>query len=148
RIKHKTCVAEDTPRITAMPMHRVSVSAIIEAPASRVYAILADYRDGHPRILPQPPFHSYELESGGQGAGTVIRFQMTALGKTQVFRGLVSEPEPGRVLVESYFDSRTATTFTVDPAGGDNQSRVTFATDLEMRGGLLGRLERFLITRF
>jgi hypothetical protein len=129
-------------------MHHVSVSAIIEAPAQRVYAILADYRDGHPRILPQPPFHSYELESGGQGAGTIIRFTMTALGKTQAFRGIVSEPEPGRVLVESYFDSRTVTTFTVDPVGGDNQARVTFATELEVRGGFLGSLERFLITRF
>jgi len=131
-----------------MPMHRVSESAIIEAPASRVYAILADCRDGHPRILPEPPFHSYELESGGQGAGTVIRFQMTALGKTQAFRGIVTEPEPGRVLVESYFDSQTVTMFTVDPVGGDKQARVTFATDLEMRGGLLGSLERFFITRF
>ncbi len=131
-----------------MPAHRVSESTIIHAPPARVYAILADYRVGHPGILPQPPFHSYEVESGGQGAGTIIRFKMTAMGRTESFRGAVTEPDPGRVLVESYFDTQTVTTFTVDPHGDGNQSRVTFATDLATRGGLRGILERFLITRF
>jgi hypothetical protein len=131
-----------------MPLHHVSESAIIAAPAERVYGILADYRVGHPGILPNPPFDSYELESGGQGAGTIIRFRMTALGKTQFFRGAVTEPEPGRVLVESYFDTRTVTTFTVEPQADDSHCRVTFSTDLEIRGGLFGILERCLITRF
>jgi len=131
-----------------MPLHHVSASAIIPAPPARVYGILADYRIGHPGILPQPPFHSYEVESGGQGAGTIIRFQMTAMGRTQSFRGAVTEPEPRRVLVESYFDTRTVTTFIVDPHAGGEQSRVTFSTDLEIRSGLAGLLERFFITRF
>jgi hypothetical protein len=131
-----------------MPFHRVSETAIIAAPPATVYAILADYRVGHPGILPQPPFHAYELEAGGQGAGTIIRFKMTALGRTDSFRAAVTEPEPGRVLVESYFESRTVTTFTVDPHAQGAQSRVTFSTDLETRGGLFGIIERFFITRF
>jgi hypothetical protein len=131
-----------------VPTHHVSESTIIAAPPARVYAILADYRVGHPGILPQPPFHSYELESGGQGAGTIVCFKMTAMGRTQSFRAAVTEPEPGRVLVESYFDTRMATTFTVDPHGDGAQSRVTFATDFETRGGPLGVLERFFVSRF
>src|SRR5262245_65345421 len=131
-----------------MPKHQATESVIIAARAERVYAILADYRVGHPGILPQPPFHSYELEAGGQGAGTVIRFKMTALGRTENFRGVVTEPEPGRVLVETYVDTRTVTTFTVEPHGDGTYCRVAFATDLETRGGLAGVLERFFITRF
>jgi hypothetical protein len=131
-----------------MLKHHVSETTIIAAPAERVYAILADYRVGHPGILPQPPFHSYELEAGGQGAGTIMRFKMTALGRTENFRGAVTEPEPGRVLVETYFDSRTVTTFTVEPHGDGEHCRVTFATDMETRGGMSGVLERFFITRF
>jgi|SRR5262245_15466216 len=131
-----------------MPQYHVSESTVIPASAERVYAILADYRVGHPGILPQPPFHSYELEAGGQGAGTVIRFKMTAMGRTENFRGVVTEPEPGRVLVETYVDTRTVTTFTVEPQGDETHCRVTFATDMETRGGFAGVLERFFITRF
>jgi len=104
-----------------MPTHHVSESTVIAAPPARVYAILADYRVGHPGILPQPPFHSYELETGGQGAGTIMRFKMTALGRTENFRGAVTEPEPGRVLVETYFETKTVTTFTVEPHGDGRQ---------------------------
>jgi hypothetical protein len=131
-----------------MPKHHVSESRIIAAPAERVYAILADYRVGHPGILPQPPFHSYELEAGGQGAGTIIRFKMTAMGRTENFRGVVTEPQPGRVLVETYSDTRTATTFTVEPHGDGTECRVAFATDMETRDGILGIVERFFATRF
>jgi hypothetical protein len=131
-----------------MSIHHISESAIVAATAERVYAILADYRVGHPGILPQPPFHSYELEAGGQGAGTIIRFKMTALGRTEKFRGVVTEPEPGRVLVETYSDSTSVTTFTVEPLDGGTHCRVTFATEMETRGGLPGFLERFFITRF
>jgi hypothetical protein len=131
-----------------MPKHHISESTIIAAPAERVYAILADYRVGHPGILPQPPFHSYEVETGGQGAGTIIRFKMTAMGRTESFRGVVTEPDPGRVLVETYVDTRTVTKFTVEPQGDGTHCRVTFATDMETRGGFAGVLQRFFISRF
>ena len=56
------------------------------------------------------------MEQGGIGAGTVIRFQMSALGQKRTLRAEITEPEPGRVLVETYLDSNGAvTTFTVDP---------------------------------
>jgi hypothetical protein len=131
-----------------MLKHHLSESTIIAAPAERAYAILADYRVGHPGILPQPPFHSYELEAGGQGAGTIIRFKMTVLGRTENFRGVVTEPEPGRVLVESYADTKTVTTFTVEPHTDGRQCRVTFSTDMETRDGIFGIVERFFTIRF
>ncbi len=47
-----------------MAQHTISASALVPAPAREVYAIIADYRDGHPKILPRPPFVSLEVEQG------------------------------------------------------------------------------------
>jgi hypothetical protein len=64
-----------------------------------VYSVIADYHHGHPRILPKQ-FTGLSVEKGGVGEGTVIRFSMRVFGRRFEFRGFVSEPEPGRVLVE------------------------------------------------
>jgi hypothetical protein len=53
--------------------------------------------------------------SKGLGAGTVIRFQMTLLGRTDDCHSVITEPEPGRVMVETETIRNTVTTFTVDP---------------------------------
>jgi hypothetical protein len=71
--------------------HIISASAIIPARRERVYSLIANYRDGHPRILPKQ-FSNLTVEQGGMGAGTVIRFQMSILGKTQAFRAAITEP--------------------------------------------------------
>jgi hypothetical protein len=55
---------------------QVTASAEIDAPAQRVYSILADYREGHPRILPKEYFPFLQVEQGGIGAGTRLHFQM------------------------------------------------------------------------
>lgn len=68
-----------------MAKHSVSASALISAPAQRVYDLIADYHNGHPRILPKPYFISLEVEQGGYGAGTVINFQMKLMGRIQPF---------------------------------------------------------------
>jgi hypothetical protein len=125
--------------------YRVARSARVDAPAATVYGILADYRNGHPRVLP-PAFYDLQVESGGTGAGTVIRFQMRVLGQTRSVRGTVSEPEPGRVLVESYPESDTVTTFTVDPAAGGEGAEVTIETTLPGRSGVLGAIERRVVS--
>jgi hypothetical protein len=127
--------------------HVVSASALVPAPPSRVYSIIADYRSGHPKILP-PKFSDMVVEQGGVGAGTVVRFKLRVFGRRQAFRAAITEPEPGRVLVETDLDSNGAvTSFTVEPDTGGQKSRVTIATQLLVRGGLLGRIERFLMTR-
>ena len=124
----------------------VKASAAVNAPATVVYGIIADYRDGHPHILPRKYFDWLEVERGGRGAGTVIRFQMRVLGQTRVLRAAVSEPEPGRVLVETDTGGDgPVTTFTVEPE--ESGSRVTFSTELTSAGGPLGVLERFVLGR-
>jgi hypothetical protein len=47
----------------------ISASAVVDAPAVTVYGVLADYHEGHPSILPRPPFGELVVESGGTGAG-------------------------------------------------------------------------------
>jgi hypothetical protein len=119
----------------------------VPAPPRRVYAVIADYRAGHPNILP-PEFSDMVVEQGGVGAGTVVRFKLRVLGRKQTFRAAITEPEPGRVLVETDLDSNGAvTTFTVEPDSAGERSRVTITTELSVRGGFLGAIERFLSTR-
>jgi hypothetical protein len=128
-----------------MSAHQFSASSLIAAPPRLVYDIIADYRDGHPRILPRPPFVSLDVEQGGRGEGTVIRVGMRVLGRTSSFRAVVTEPEPGRMLVETN-DNGMTTTFTVEPRDEGRHAFVTFTTELT-RGGLQGALERLLVPR-
>ena len=126
--------------------HIISASAIIPARRERVYSLLANYRDGHPRILPRQ-FSDLVVEEGGIGGGTVIRFQMTVLGRKQNFNAAVTEPEPGRVLVETYLDpAGTITTFTVDPGTAPADSNVTISTEVPVRSGIRGSIEKMFAT--
>jgi hypothetical protein len=122
--------------------HVVSASAIIPARRERVYSLLANYTDGHPRILPRQ-FTSLVVEEGGVGAGTMIRVHMSFFGKKQTYRAAISEPEPGRVLVETNLEANSwVTTFTVNPGSAPADSNVTISTELPVRGGFRGFLER------
>jgi len=126
--------------------HLITASAVIPARRDRVYALIANYHDGHPRIIPKQ-FSGLVVEQGGIGAGTVIRFQMSVLGRKQTFRAAVTEPEPGRVLVETDLDANGAiTTFTVDQGPAPADSRVTISTELRVRTGFLGILEKAFST--
>lgn len=124
-----------------MPRIHVAASATIAAPPEVVYAILADYREGHPRILPPQYFRNLTVEQGGRGAGTHIRFDMRVLGRTRTAYGVVTEPEPGRVLVETYPDTGIVTTFIVEPRGEGRHAAVTIASDWE-KPGLAGWFEQ------
>lgn len=126
--------------------HIISASAVIPARRERIYSLLSNYHDGHPRILPKQ-FSGLVVEQGGVGAGTVIRFQMSVLGKKQTFRAAVTEPEPGRVLVETGLDANGAvTTFTINPGSAPADSNVTISTELRVRSGFLGTIEKTLTT--
>jgi hypothetical protein len=131
-----------------MSTYRVTATRRIAAPAHVTYGIIADYRDGHPHIIPAPWFRDIRVDSGGVGAGTTFRFDIHAFGRTRTIRAVVSEPTPGRVLVESYPEDGTVTTFTVQPADGDRACDVTIASDIHHRGGFAGTLERMVSTRF
>lgn len=114
--------------------HQIAkATKIIRAPAESIYEIIADYRTGHPRILPKPYFLSLAVEEGGFGAGTIVNFQMRILGRTQSFRSLITEPEPGRALLEEDLNSGVATSFDVTPLE-EGRARVTISTELKNRG--------------
>ena len=125
----------------------VKASAHVRAAPKRVYAIIADYHNGHPRILPKQ-FTSLAVEQGGIGGGTVIRFTMRIFGRRFAFRAMVTEPAPGRVLVEKNVgDNPSTTTFTVDRGSAPDEAVVMIATELPRKPGALGAVEQFLTTR-
>ncbi len=122
---------------------QISAEDDIDAPPDRVYRILADYRQHHPRIVPEQIF-DLTVEQGGVGAGTVIRYKAKIAGRTSETRQRIEEPEPGRVLTEHDLTRDMVTTFTVSPSG--NGSHVRISTEIETRG-LRGVVERWLLPR-
>lgn len=115
---------------------------VLDAPAEVVYHLIRDYAEHH-RAAPEgflpDAFTDLVVERGGVGEGTAIRFTSTLGGRRQVATAEISEPVPGRVLLES--GPGVETTFTVEPEGTD-RARVRFDTVLEARGltGLSTRL--------
>ena len=45
---------------------RIAQSALLDIPAATAYGLIADYRNGHPRILPPRVFPGLDVESGGK----------------------------------------------------------------------------------
>ncbi len=125
----------------------VSVRRRIEAPAEAVYAVFADYREAHPRILPPRFFVGMEVEEGGYGAGTKVVVETRFAGRTRAIRGVVTEPEPGRLLVESYPEERTVTSFLVTPEPGGEACTVAISSLLPRHRGLAGWLEQRIVRR-
>jgi uncharacterized protein YndB with AHSA1/START domain len=121
----------------------VSAERVIDAPAQDVYRCIADMQE-HRRFLP-PAFTDFEVEQGGVGAGSIVRFKVTAGGRTREYRMVVEEPEPGRVLRESDQNSTLVSTFTVEPEG--DRSRVRIATTWRGAGGVGGIFERLFAPR-
>jgi hypothetical protein len=123
-----------------------TASAVIPAPPEVVYGIIADYHAGHPAMLPPRFFRNLTVLAGGIGAGTRIAFQMRSWGTTRDLRARVTEPLPGRRLVETYEDG-AETAFTVAPESDGHEARVTISTRYE-RAGLRGRIEGLLVPGF
>lgn len=94
-----------------------SAERYIGAPQQHVYRLVRDFREHHPRFLP-PEFGELEVETGGVGAGTVVRYAFTLAGRTTVHRVRIGEPEPGRTLIESDAQRRMLTVWTVERAPG------------------------------
>ena len=124
-----------------------TAAAVLDAHPEDVYATIADYQHGHPNILPRENLYDLQVEQGGYGAGTIIRFKAKVLGVEQSFHHRVSEPEPGRVLVEQDIDSvqNVRTTFTVTPVENEQKSHVEIATTMNPSPGLKGVVERILV---
>lgn len=120
---------------------RFIAEKVIDAPAEVVYHLISDYAEHH-RDQPQgflpDAFSDMVVERGGVGDGTQVRFVSTLGGRRQTMTASISEPEPGRVLVER--GPGVETTFLVEPEG-EKQARVRFDTVLEA-GGLQGLMTR------
>jgi hypothetical protein len=128
-----------------MPRHRLSRTARLRVPADLAYRVVSDYHTHHPHILPAV-FRNLTVVDGGVGAGTTITFDLRVFGTTRHYRQVVTEPEPGRVLVERDATGTDATSFTIDPVDGDCE--VTIATEFESRSGLAGVIERWFAGMF
>ena len=94
----------------------VEVSDVIDAPPETIDESVSNYREGHPAILPEPCFAEVNVEKGRKGTGTAIWLRMNVLGVERAYHMEVSEPEPGRVLVES---DKQAVPRSVDPIRDD-----------------------------
>lgn len=124
-----------------------SATKIINTPAETVYNIIADFSNKHGQILPKQYFQALEVEEGGFGAGTITRFQMRLLGQTKYFRTLITEPEPGRVLIETDIRSGTPTTFTVSPMADEKGSRVEISTELRSESKVENFIGKLMLQR-
>ncbi len=125
----------------------VKAVAVLNACPEDVYATIADYHNGHPQILPKESLYDLQVEQGGYGAGTVIRFKAKVLGVERAMYHRVSEPEPGRVLAEQDIDApqHLMTTFTVTPVEQSQKSYVEIATTMDASPGLTGLVESIVV---
>ena len=130
-----------------MTLVNISGAAVIPAPPQRVYGIIADYRSGHTHIIPPKYFRNLVVEEGGIGAGTKVRFEMVMFGKVQQAQSIITEPEPGRVLVESTTDGLAVTRFIVEARDGGRAANVTISTDLKNQGLIGNAIIKFLFKR-
>ncbi len=128
-----------------MSDYRAEATATISAKPAQVYAILADYQNGHQRILPPKYFEKMEVIEGGIGAGTKLAIVMNIFGNKSAFQQTVSEPEPGRILVEANDDGSATTTFLCEPALNGEHTQVTITTVGTVAHGWRGRVENRLI---
>jgi hypothetical protein len=125
-----------------MSMIKVEASEVVSGQPEAVYATLADYEVGHPAILPKPYFQSLIVQKGGQGAGTEFELVMKVMGVERTSHQAVSEPEPGRVLVETGIDINLQTTFTLEPVAG--KTRITIHTEFEAEPGIMGFIGKLM----
>ena len=103
----------------------------MDAQADVIYHCIADYREHHrPEGFLPPAFCDFEIDRGGIGAGTELHWVVDAGGRRRTVTATISEPVPGRTLVET--GPGIQTTFTVEPM--DRGARVRFDTVIDEAG--------------
>lgn len=127
-----------------MNQYEVSVSRVIESPPATVYAVFADYHEGHTAVLPKQYFTEMIVNKGGTGAGTEITVKMDVFGNKVTYNMVVTEPEPGRVLQEEDKTAGVVTTFTIDPVNGGKAAKVTLHTRARTAPGVRGFIEKLI----
>ncbi len=97
--------------------------------------------------MPKEYFLSLQVEEAGVGVGTIIKFSMRILRRRQDFRYLITEPQPGRLLVETNIHSEMATSFQLAPADNSSLTRVTISTELRGRNWIEALLARPMLEK-
>jgi Polyketide cyclase / dehydrase and lipid transport len=121
----------------------ISVERLIGAPPDVIYHCIADYREHHrPDGFLPPAFTDMEIASGGVGAGTTLSWVVETGGRRRTVEATISEPEPGRVMIEDSPEIKT--TFTVERQGLG--AMVRFDTIID-EGGVQGVLNRLFAAR-
>ena len=114
---------------------------VIPASPEAVYTVLADYKDKRPLMLTQN-FLDYRVESGGQGAGTVVAYRLRAANRERPYRMRVDEVLKGKQLIERDRNSSLVTTWTLSPQDDGHQTHVQVTTEWEGSSGVSGFFER------
>ena len=127
-----------------MSEYRAEAVAIVNAKPAHVYGIIADYHEGHQRILPRRYFEKMIVREGGVGAGTKLTLHMNIFGTKTTIHQTVSEPEPGRLLVEANDDGSATTTFLCEPINEGTHTLVTITTIGTVATGWRGWVERWM----
>lgn len=121
-------------------MGQVSASStmLVDAEPAKVLAAIADYVTVRPKIL-SSHYSGYEVLEGGQGAGTVARWQLQATeSRVRDIRARVDVA--GHTVIEKDANSSLITNWTVAPAGPG--SSVTVKTSWQGAGGVKGFFEK------
>jgi hypothetical protein len=118
---------------------RFAAERRMDVPAQVAYHCLADYREHHrPDGFLPPAFSAYDVHRGGVGAGTEVSWTVQLGGRTRRMSATITEPEPGRRLVETA--DGVVTTFTVAPSGRGCVVRFDSVFDEPGLSGVLLRL--------
>lgn len=125
-----------------MNTFNITATKVIDARPEDVYGVFADYVVAHNAILPKPFFTGMDVKKGGRGAGTEVLVHTKALGQERHMFMVVSEPTPGRVLMETEPATGLVTHFTVEPLNGGRQAKVTISTDFPIPAGFSGWLQK------
>src|ERR1700742_3706002 len=98
-------------------MAQVSAAStiLINAEPATTLAAVADYLTVRPKIL-SPQYSEYQVLQGGQGQGTVAKWQLQAT-QSRVRDVQVNVDVPGHTVIERDANSSMVTNWTVPPAG-------------------------------
>jgi hypothetical protein len=126
----------------SMNTFNITATKIIDARPEDVYGVFSDYVVAHNAILPRPFFTGMDVKKGGRGAGTEILVYTKALGQERHMFMVVSEPTPGRDLMETEPATGLVTHFIVEALNGGRQAKVTISTDFPIPAGFGGWLQK------
>ncbi len=119
----------------------VKSEQVIDASPEEVYAVLKDYKQKRPQILP-PNYLDYAVEQGGVGTGTVIDYRLKAGGRERPYTMQVDETVKGKVITERDTNSSLVTRWSLLPLKEGKQTQVSLATEWEGGSGIGGFFER------